>query len=96
MSIVDKLTPYPPQAEVGTGVAPNEPLPPKPALTSDEVALHSRCCTFALAMLKRHGITLSSNDAKWVGAELADFVAGELAAASKVSDEAEAAEAAEK
>lgn len=72
MTIVDKLTPNPLQAEG------SKPLPPKAALTPEEQALLDRCRTFIVNALKRHGISINSSEVQWIGAEVADFVMGEL------------------
>lgn len=57
------------------------PLPPKPALTYTEETLLGRSMTFIRTALASHGISLSPNEVKWVGAMVADFVQSELAGA---------------
>jgi hypothetical protein len=83
MSIVDKLTPNPLQPEG------SKPLPPKEALTPDEQALLDRCRTFIVSALKRHGISINSTEVQWIGAEVADFVMGELNPPEPVVEKAE-------
>ena len=69
MSIVDKLTPHPPQVE---GAEVEQKL--KPELTADETTLLHRCASWALVTLKKHGVTLTGDEARRFGAEVADFV----------------------
>lgn len=76
MTIVDKLTPNPSVPE--TAEKAGEPLPPKEALTPEEQALLDRCRTFIVNALKRHGISINASEVQWIGAEVADFVMGEL------------------
>lgn len=80
MSIVDKLTPHPPQVE-GAEVK----CTPKPALTAAESAALAKCSTWVLATLKKYGITITGEEVKWLGAEVADFV---IAVTSEVATQA--------
>ena len=70
MSILDKITPFP---------APPVTVPPtaqrvKEPLTAEESSLLARATTFISRALARNGVQLSPGEAKWVGAEVADFI----------------------
>lgn len=74
-----KVTPE----QVAAAAQPAQTLAPQPLvepMTPTELTLLGRSQSFITDALRRHGITLG-REAIWVGAEVADFVNGELARA---------------
>ncbi len=55
----------------------NPVIPSRVPLTTEESALLGRAMNFIGPAMKRHGISLTADETKWIGAEVADFVQSE-------------------
>lgn len=87
MSILDKLTPHPPQTEPGVGKDASPQPHPKAALTKEEQELLGRAKAFIVPALKECGITLSTAEVTPVAARVADFVVSDKEIAGELAEE---------